>query len=94
MRINSDQVSSNQIDLQQSSSSKPSQTPSPAPSVNVQDTASLTNDASTVSALQQQAMAAPDVRQEKVDALKQQMASGQYTVDPSEVAKSMRENGL
>jgi len=44
--------------------------------------------------LQQQAMAVPDVRQDKVDALKQQIASGQYNVDPSEVAKSMRENGL
>jgi negative regulator of flagellin synthesis FlgM len=94
MRIQSNQVSSNQIDLEQSSSSKLSQTSSSASSANVQDHASLTNDSATVSALQQQAMAAPDVRQDKVDALKQQIASGEYKVDPGEVAKSMRENGL
>lgn len=93
MRIQSNQVNSNQINLEQSSTSKLAQSNSAA-SANVQDHASLSNDAATVSALTQQAMAAPEVRQSKVDALKQQIASGEYKVNANEVAKSMRDNGL
>ena len=93
MRIQTNQVSSNQIDLQQNSSSKLNPSTS-AEQAGVQDHASLSNDAAKVSALQQQAMSVPDVRQSKVDALKQQISSGEYKVDASAVAKSMRENGL
>jgi flagellar biosynthesis anti-sigma factor FlgM len=93
MQINLNQVSSNEIELDKSSKGKASQQPSSA-TANVVDRASLKNDSTTVSSLQQQALAVPDVRQDKVDALKQQIQSGQYNDDPAETAKAMRENGL
>lgn len=97
MQINPNQISSNEIELEKSSNGKASQQPSSATAstnANVLDTASLKNDSATVSSLQQQALAVPDVRQDKVDALKQQIQSGQYNADPAETAKAMRENGL
>jgi flagellar biosynthesis anti-sigma factor FlgM len=93
MRIDTNQVSSNQIELENSSTGKVSQQSSPA-GTNIEDRASLKNDSATVSSLQQTALAFPDVRQDKVDALKQQIQSGQYNADPGETAKAMRENGL
>ena len=92
MQINVNQVSSNEVELQKSSNSKSSQTPS-STKPNVEDRASLKNDSSTVSSLQHQALAVPDVRQDKVDALKQQIQSGQYNADPAKTAKAMTENG-
>jgi flagellar biosynthesis anti-sigma factor FlgM len=95
MQININQASSNPVDLETSSTNKASQTSaSSSASANVVDRASLRNDSATVSALQQQALAVPDVRQDKVDALKQQVQSGQYNFNPADTAKAMRENGL
>ena len=97
MQINPNQISGNEIELEKSSNGKASQQPSSATSsttANFVDTASLKNDSATVSSLQQQALALPDVRQDKVDALKQQIQSGQYSASPAETAKAMRENGL
>jgi negative regulator of flagellin synthesis FlgM len=93
MRINANQVSSNEIELENNSAGKVSQQPSAA-TTNVEDRASLKNDSATVTSLQQLALASPDVRQDKVDALKQQIKSGQYQINPDEIANSMRENGL
>jgi negative regulator of flagellin synthesis FlgM len=93
MQININQVSSNQIELDKNSNAKASQQTTAA-TVNVEDRASLTNDSAAVTSLQQKALAVPDVRQDKVDALKQQIQSGQYKLDPDETAKAMRENGL
>jgi flagellar biosynthesis anti-sigma factor FlgM len=92
MRVEANQVSSSQIELEKSSNGKASQQTSSA-TVNVEDRASLTNDSTTVNSLTQKALAVPDVRQVKVDALKQQVQSGQYHADPAETAKAMRENG-
>jgi negative regulator of flagellin synthesis FlgM len=97
MQINVNQSSGNQVELENSSNNKVSQQSTASSSnanASVVDRASLTNDSATVSALQQQAMATPDVRQDKVDALKQQVQSGQYNYDPASTAKAMRENGL
>jgi negative regulator of flagellin synthesis FlgM len=93
MQININQISSNQIELDKNSSTKASQQTTSA-NANVEDRASLTSDSAAVTSLQQQALAIPDVRQDKVDALKQQIQSGQYNVDPDKTAKAMRENGL
>jgi len=93
MQINVNQPSSNQVELEKSSTTKPSQQPSPSSAGNIEDRASL-NDSASVSSLQQQALALPEVRQDKVDALKTQIQSGQYSHDPAETANAMRENGL
>jgi len=92
MRIDINHVSSNEIELQKSSADKAAQKAAAA-HAGVQDTTSLSSDSAAVRALQQQALAAPDVRVDKVNSLKQQIQSGQYKLDPEKIAKAMRENG-
>jgi len=46
-------------------------------------------DQARVASLETQAMAAPEVRQEKVAALQQAVENGDYTVDPSKVADAI-----
>ena len=53
------------------------------------DTASLSFDRASVGSLVSQAMASPDVRQDKVDALRQAISSGQYKVEPTKIAEAM-----
>lgn len=59
------------------------------PSGNVEDTASLSSDSVSLSSLGSQAMQAPDVRQEKVDALRQAIGNGTYSVSPDQIAEAM-----
>lgn len=92
MRVNINQVSSNQIELEKTSAEKTSQ--AAASNAKVEDSTSLSSDSAAISALQQQALAAPDVRQDKVNFLKQQIQSGQYKLDPDEIAKAMREEDV
>jgi negative regulator of flagellin synthesis FlgM len=54
-----------------------------------EDTATLSFDHANIGSLTSQAMASPDVRQDKVDALRQAISTGQYKVDPDEVAGAM-----
>ena len=43
----------------------------------------------SLSSLSAQALQMPDVRQNKIDSLRQQIASGQYSVDPQEIADAI-----
>jgi negative regulator of flagellin synthesis FlgM len=54
-----------------------------------EDTASLSFDRASVSSLVSQAMAAPEVRQDKVDALRQAISTGQFKVEPARIAEAM-----
>jgi negative regulator of flagellin synthesis FlgM len=54
-----------------------------------QDRTTLSTSSSAVSALVSQAMASPEVRQDKVNALKQQIASGTYVINPSKIAQGI-----
>jgi len=54
-----------------------------------EDTASLSFDRTSVGSLISQAMAAPDVRQEKIDALRQAISNGQYKLEPDKIADAM-----
>jgi len=58
-------------------------------SARVQENHDASEDRVTLSALAQQAMANPEVRQEKVEALRQSVSSGQYHVDANESAEAM-----
>lgn len=53
------------------------------------DTISLSNEAKLRTEAHRAATNAPDVRQEKVDALKAQVDSGAYTVDSRQVAEKL-----
>ncbi len=49
----------------------------------------FSGDTVSLSSLSAQALQMPDVRQNKIDSLRQQIASGQYSVDPQEIADAI-----
>jgi|HubBroStandDraft_6_1064221.scaffolds.fasta_scaffold2179460_1 negative regulator of flagellin synthesis FlgM len=55
----------------------------------VEDTATLSVDSSAVNSLVAKALDAPDIRQDKVEALRQAVQSGEYKVDPAQIADAM-----
>jgi negative regulator of flagellin synthesis FlgM len=66
---------------------------SKAPSTpNVEDKASLSVDSLSVSALEAQAMNAPEIRQDKVEALRQSIQNGEYKVEPEKIARAILEH--
>ena len=63
-----------------------------APSApNVEDKTSLSSDALSVSSLESQAMAAPAVRQDRFEALRQAVQNGEYKLEPEKVARAILE---
>jgi flagellar biosynthesis anti-sigma factor FlgM len=53
------------------------------------DTATLSTDKASVEALTAKALTSPEIRQEKVDALRQAIKSGQYNLGPDDIAEAM-----
>ncbi|MGA2534432.1 MAG: flagellar biosynthesis anti-sigma factor FlgM [Terracidiphilus sp.] len=54
-----------------------------------EDRTTLSSDSSSVSSLVSTAMSSPEIREDKVSFLKQSIDSGQYKIDPNEIASSM-----
>jgi negative regulator of flagellin synthesis FlgM len=54
-----------------------------------EDRATLTSDSASVGSLVSTALSSPEVRQDKVDSLKQAISSGQYGLNPGKIAKSI-----
>ena len=54
-----------------------------------EDKATLTTDRASLETLVAQAMTVPEVRQEKVAALRQAIQAGQYKVDPEKIADAL-----
>jgi negative regulator of flagellin synthesis FlgM len=60
---------------------------------NVEDKTSLSGDTLNISSLAAQAMTAPSIRQDKVEALRQSIQNGDYKIDPDQVAQAiLRQN--
>ncbi len=53
------------------------------------DKATLSLGRDTIATLTSQAMGAPETRQDKIDALRQSISTGQYKVDPDQVADAI-----
>lgn len=53
------------------------------------DRTTLTSGSAAVSSLVSEAMNTPEIRQDKVESLQQAVASGQYQLDPYQIAGSM-----
>ncbi len=53
------------------------------------DRTTLTSGSGSVSALVSQAMSSPEIRQDKVQSLQQAISSGQYKLDPDQIAGAM-----
>lgn len=61
-----------------------------APSApSVEDKTSLSSDALSVSSLTTQAMEAPSVRQDRVEALRQKVQNGEYNLDANKIAQAI-----
>lgn len=89
MRIDLNNVLLNSVEREDKTRKTASKAPS-APSV--EDKASLSVDTLSVSSLETQAMAAPAVRQDKIDALRQAIQNGEYKVEPDKVAQAILEH--
>jgi len=57
-----------------------------------EDQATLSTDKATVDALAAKALSSPEIRQDKVDALRQAIKSGQYNLEPETIAQSIIRN--
>lgn len=87
------------IDLTQAAASQVASEPNPkkvsgpiVPASDVagsEDRTTLTSTQQSVSALVTKAMSSPEIRQDKVDSLKQAVDNGQYKLDPEKIASSM-----
>lgn len=56
---------------------------------NTEDKTTLAFDRTNITSLVSQVMASPEVRQDKVEALRQAISNGQYKVEPDKVADAM-----
>jgi len=72
--------------LDKSASTRP-----PAAAVQTPAESQFSSNQGSVSSLLSAALAAPEIRQEKVDALKAQVTSGNYQVSSQQIASSMLE---
>jgi len=54
-----------------------------------EDKATLSTDKASVDGLTAQAMGSPEIRQDKVEALRQAVKNGQYAIEPDAVAEAM-----
>jgi flagellar biosynthesis anti-sigma factor FlgM len=56
---------------------------------NTNDTAELSTSSDAVAALRAQLDCVPDVRQQRVDSLRQMIQAGQFTISPQRIADAM-----
>jgi negative regulator of flagellin synthesis FlgM len=54
-----------------------------------EDRTTLSSDSTSADSLAGTALASPEIRQDKVDSLRQAVNSGQYKLDPEQIASSM-----
>jgi negative regulator of flagellin synthesis FlgM len=54
-----------------------------------QNTDAFSSDTVSLSALASRALQSPEIRQDRVDSLRQQIESGQYQIDPKAIADAM-----
>jgi len=86
MRIDLNPISLNNVEREEKSKKAAGKHSGAA---NIEDKATLSSDSLDTSALEAQVLASPEVRQDKVEALRQQVQNGQYKVDADAVAKSI-----
>jgi flagellar biosynthesis anti-sigma factor FlgM len=82
----------NSTDLQgvsRQTTDSPSSKAKPGNIVSPESWDTLSEDTVNISSLAARAMESPDVRQEKVDALHEQVGTGRYQLDPAAIAEAM-----
>lgn len=78
----------------ESSSKKVSTTNGGEDVFSTKDRTTLSSDKNQIRALTAQALSSPEVRQDKVAALRQAVQSGKYDVSPAKIADSMLDSGF
>jgi flagellar biosynthesis anti-sigma factor FlgM len=89
MRIDLFNSAASQIASEQSSQQVNAQNAAKTGQSASEDRATLTSDSTSVGSLVSAALSSPEIRQDKVDSLRQAIGSGQYTLDPAQIAASM-----
>ena len=89
MRIDLFNSAASQIASEQSSQQVNAQNAAKTGPSASEDRATLTSDSTSVGSLVSTALSSPEIRQDKVDSLRQAISSGQYTLDPAKIAASM-----
>jgi len=88
MKIDANGPITNQIQTERNPSQKPDGIASTGSS-EASDRTTLNSTGNSVQLLTNQALQSPEVRQDKVDAIRQSVSSGQYKVDPGKIADAM-----
>jgi negative regulator of flagellin synthesis FlgM len=89
MRIDLFNSAASQIANEQSSQQVNAQNAAKTGQSASEDRATLTSDSTSVGSLVSAALSSPEIRQDKVDSLRQAIGSGQYDLDPAKIAASM-----
>lgn len=89
MRIDLSNIAASQLASEVNSKPTTAQIPAKSGGINEEDRATLTSDSTSVGSLVSTALSSPEVRQGKVDSLRQAINNGQYAIDPVSVAVSM-----
>jgi flagellar biosynthesis anti-sigma factor FlgM len=89
MRIDLYNSAASQIASEQSSQQVNAQKAAQSGLPDGEDRATLTSDSTSVGSLVTAALNSPEVRQDKVASLQQAISSGQYQLDPAQIAASM-----
>jgi negative regulator of flagellin synthesis FlgM len=89
MRIDLFNSTASQIASEQSSQQVNASNTSKSGLSNEEDRATLTSDSTSVGSLVSTALSSPELRQDKIDSLRQAIGSGQYDLDPGKIAASM-----
>jgi flagellar biosynthesis anti-sigma factor FlgM len=89
MRVDLTNSSAGELSSELSSQQVSPQSATQTSSTDAEDRATFTSDSTSVNSLVSTALQFPEVRQDKVDNLRQAVNSGQYQLDPSKIAASM-----
>jgi negative regulator of flagellin synthesis FlgM len=89
MRIDLFNSTASQIASEQSAQQVNAPNASKSGLSNEEDRATLTSDSTSVGSLVSTALSSPELRQDKIDSLRQAIGSGQYDLDPGKIAASM-----
>jgi flagellar biosynthesis anti-sigma factor FlgM len=86
MRVDINGPAASQIASEQSASSKKVADHNRANTQFAEDTTSFSSDTVGLSALTSKAMETPEIRQDKVDSLRQSIQAGSYKIEPDKIA--------
>ena len=89
MRIDPFNSTASQVSNEPASQQVAAQNAALSSSEGAGDRTTLTSDSASLSSLVGKALSSPEVRQDRVDSLKQSVSSGNYNLDPGKIASSM-----